>query len=244
LTDMETSQRGYLLTGDKSHLQPYSDAKGTVGTAFTEFRVRFTTRSQEEKSLESQLESLAGSKQFEMERSIDLRQRGYRHRAFALVATDEGNGYMDEIRRIASTLTSTLNSNLKKLDKNRTAALSRALSVSIVANTGVFLLAGCVFTLICRHTRLLENELSQSRRELGLRDSQLTKLTTALSGQARSEIVAINTTSHLLLENYGDFLPRQGHQYAEQMKEAAIQIERLRQDLVGSLSVEGNGHAA
>jgi hypothetical protein len=36
----------------------------------------------------------------------------------------------------------------------------------------------------------------------------------------------------LLLENYGGFLPRQGHEYAEQMKEAAAQMERLRQDLV------------
>jgi len=26
LTDMETGQRGYLLTGDPSYLQPYSDA--------------------------------------------------------------------------------------------------------------------------------------------------------------------------------------------------------------------------
>jgi hypothetical protein len=63
---------------------------------------------------------------------------------------------------------------------------------------------------------------------------QLEKLTSALSGQARSNIIAINTTSRLLLENYGGFLPRQGHKYAEEMKEAAIQMEQLRQDLVGA----------
>jgi len=47
------------------------------------------------------------------------------------------------------------------------------------------------------------------------------------SGQARSDITAINTISGLLLDNYGAFLPRQGHAYAEQMKEAAAQIERF-----------------
>jgi hypothetical protein len=73
---------------------------------------------------------------------------------------------------------------------------------------------------------------------------QLEKLTSALSGQARSDISAINTNSRLLLENYGGFLPRQGHAYAEQMKEAAAQIERLRQDLVGTPSSNGNGRAA
>ncbi len=32
LTDMETGQRGYLLTGDSSYLQPYTDAKGRIGS--------------------------------------------------------------------------------------------------------------------------------------------------------------------------------------------------------------------
>ena len=67
-----------------------------------------------------------------------------------------------------------------------------------------------------------------------MRDLQLEKLTSALSGQARSNIISINMNSRLLLENYGGFLPRQGHEYAEQMKEAAAEMERLRQDLVGS----------
>ncbi len=77
-----------------------------------------------------------------------------------------------------------------------------------------------------------------------MRDLQLDKLTSALSGQARSNIIAINMNSRLLLENYGGFLPRRGHEYAEQMKEAAAQMERLRQDLVGSPPSNGNGRAA
>ena len=63
-----------------------------------------TNRAGREQSLESQLESLAKSKQAEMERSISLRQHGYRHRSFMLVNTNEGKDYMDEIRRIASSL--------------------------------------------------------------------------------------------------------------------------------------------
>jgi len=77
-----------------------------------------------------------------------------------------------------------------------------------------------------------------------VRDLQLARLTSALSGQARFNITALNTNSRLLLENYGGFLPRQGHEYAEQMKEAATQMERLRQDLVGSRSSDGDWKAA
>ena len=52
--------------------------------------------------------------------------------------------------------------------------------------------------------------------------------------QARSQTCAIEANARLLLQNYGGFLPRQGHEYAEQIKEASAQMEQLRQDLVGS----------
>src|ERR1700704_5673073 len=38
LTDMETGQRGYLLTGDPVYLQPYTDAKGRIEMDFVSLR--------------------------------------------------------------------------------------------------------------------------------------------------------------------------------------------------------------
>ena len=135
VTDMETGQRGYLLTGDPAYLQPYTDAKGRIGTDFVSLRAGSLNRTRSEQSLESQLESLAKSKQAEMERSISLRQQGYRRRSFRLVDTNEGKDYMDEIRRIASSLSSAESSNLARFDTERTAALKRVLSVTIIANS-------------------------------------------------------------------------------------------------------------
>jgi CHASE3 domain sensor protein len=244
LTDMETGQRGYLLTGDPAYLQPYTDAKGRIEMDFVDLRAGFSNRTQSERSLESQLESLAGSKQTEMEHSINLRQQGYRHRSFKLVATNEGKDCMDEIRRIASSLSSAESSTFARLDGERAAALKAAFSATVISNSALLLLAACLFGLIRYHTRVLEQEVAQSGHELGVRDSQLEKFTSALSGQARSNIIAINTNSRLLLENYGDFLPRQGHEYAEQMNEAAAQMEVLRQDLVGSPPSNGIERAA
>jgi CHASE3 domain sensor protein len=244
VTDMETGQRGYLLTGDPAYLQPYTEAKGRIETDLAGLRAGLANRAQREQSLESQVESLAESKQSEMERSISLRQQGYRHRSFKLVDTNEGKGYMDEIRRILSSLSSVESSNFTRFDGERTAALKKVFSVTILANSGLLVLAACLFALIRRHERLLAEEAAQSRQELAVRDLQLEKLTSALSGQARSNITAINTNSRLLLENYGGFLPRQGHEYAEQMKEAAAQMELLRQDLVGSRNSGSDQQAA
>jgi CHASE3 domain sensor protein len=89
ITEMETGQRGFLLTGNAAYLQPYTDAKARFGTDFVSLRAGLSNRMQSERLLESQLESLATSKQAEMERSISLRQQGYRHRSFKLVDTDE-----------------------------------------------------------------------------------------------------------------------------------------------------------
>jgi len=244
LTDMETGQRGFLLTGDPAYLQPYTDAKGRIETDFVDLRAGLSNRTQRERSLESQLESLAESKQTEMEHSISLRQQGYRLRSFKLVDTNEGKDFMDQIRRIASSLSSAESSTFARLDGETTTALKTAFSATIISNSLLLLLAVCLFGLIRYHTQVLEQEVAQSGLELDMRDSQLEKLTSALSGQARSNIIAINTNSRLLLEHYGDFLPRQGHEYAEQMNEAAAQMEVLRQDLVGSPPSNGNVRAA
>jgi CHASE3 domain sensor protein len=244
LTDMETGQRGYLLTSDQSYLQPYTAAKNRVESDFATLRTKLANRTEGERSLESQLESLVRSKQVEMERTIDLRQRGYRHRSFMLVATNEGKDYMDEARRIMSSLSSAETSNFVRFETEQTVTLKKVLSVTIVTNSGLLVLAACLFGLMRYDGRLLAEESAQSRRALSVRDSQLAKLTSALSGQARFNISALNTNSRLLLENYGGFLPRQGHEYAEQMKEAATQMERLRQDLVGSRSSDSDWKAA
>jgi CHASE3 domain sensor protein len=244
LTDMETSQRGYLLTGDQSYLQPYTGAKDRIGTDLGSLRVQLAASSQGEQSLGSQLESLAKLKQAEMERTIDLRQRGYRHRSFMLVNTNEGKGCMDEFRRIVASLVSTESRNFARIDGEKTIALKKVLFVTVIANSVLLLLAACLFAVIRYHGRLLGEEFAESRRELALRDSQLAKLTSVLSGQARFNITALNTNSRLLLENYGGFLPRQGHEYAEQMKEAATEMERLRSDLVGDGIRESEATAA
>src|ERR1700680_1661895 len=61
VTDMETGQRGFLLTGNAAYLQPYTDAKGRIGTDLVSLRAGIATRRQSEESLESQLEFLARS---------------------------------------------------------------------------------------------------------------------------------------------------------------------------------------
>jgi len=52
LTDMETGQRGYLLTADASYLQPYSEAKARIEKDFSSIRSGLAHRPEREQSLE------------------------------------------------------------------------------------------------------------------------------------------------------------------------------------------------
>src|ERR1700735_24738 len=58
ITDMETSQRGYLLTGNPAYLQPYMEAKGRIGSDFVSLRTRLASRPAREQPLEWRVERL------------------------------------------------------------------------------------------------------------------------------------------------------------------------------------------
>jgi hypothetical protein len=142
--------------------------------------------------------------------------------------------YMDKARALLSALSEAETSSFARFDRERNASLSKALRETIVANLCLLVLTACLFGLVRYHGKVLEQEAAESRRELAVRELQLRKLTSALSNQARSKTSAIEVNARLLLQNYGGFLPRQGHEYAEQIREASAQMELLRQDLVGS----------
>jgi signal transduction histidine kinase len=124
-------------------------------------------------------------------------------------------------------------SSFARFDKERNASLRKALSETIIANLCLIVLAACLFGFIRYQWSALEKEAAESRQALAARDSRLEELTSALSNQARSKMASIEENARLLLAEYGGFLPSHGHECAEQIKEAAAQMERLRQELLG-----------
>jgi CHASE3 domain sensor protein len=233
LTDMETGQRGYLLTGDDSYLQPYTEANARIAADLANLRTGLAQRPESERSLQPEIESLAKSKQAEMERSVSWRQRGYRHRAFMLVNSNEGQQYMEKARTLLSSLSATENNNFERFERERNAGAQQALTETIAASSCLLIVTGCLVAFIRRQSQTREREVAEIKQELAQRDLQLAKLTSILSNQARSKTSAMEENARLLLQEYGGFLPRQGHECAEQIMEASLQMERLRLDLVG-----------
>jgi len=140
---------------------------------------------------------------------------------------------MQKARALLTSLSATENSNFETLERERNASAQKALTQTIGASLGLFIVAGCLVAFTRRQSQTREREVAEIRQELAQRDLQLAKLTSILSNQARSKTSAMEENARLLLQEYGGFLPRQGHECAEQIMEASLQMERLRLDLVG-----------
>ncbi|HTM37383.1 MAG TPA: CHASE3 domain-containing protein [Terriglobales bacterium] len=234
LTDMETGQRGYLVTGNSSYLQPYTEAKERIVADFANLRAELEYRGERERSLEAEAEAMANSNQSEIAQSISLRKQGYRHRAFRLVASTDTMAYMDKARERLSSLSAEENSRLAEIETQRSAGLGKILKETIVVDLALLALVASLFALVRYHGRVLEQEAAQSARRLAAHDFQLARLMSALSNEASSKTFAIGANAHLVLQEYGGFLPRHAHQCVEEIEEASTALEQLRQDLVAN----------
>ncbi|MDZ7861652.1 response regulator [Acidovorax sp.] len=103
LKDMETGQRGYLLTGDASYLQPYLLAQNVLDRQLTALKAS-TEGNAGQRRLVGQIEDLARQKRSELAEAVDLRKAGNVEAAMALVRTDAGKNIMDRVRDLASDL--------------------------------------------------------------------------------------------------------------------------------------------
>lgn len=92
LKDIETGQRGYLLTGDRAYLEPYEQAKVALPAAIDRL-------SDETRNSRTYLRSLIEDKLAEVDSTLAVRDQQGPQAALALVQTDQGRETMEAIRR-------------------------------------------------------------------------------------------------------------------------------------------------
>jgi two-component sensor histidine kinase len=92
LVDAETGQRGFLLTGHRDFLAPYSRARVELPT---ELRALARTAGS---ASDERLATLGFAKMRELELTLQLTESGHKDAAIAVVAAGKGKGYMDAVR--------------------------------------------------------------------------------------------------------------------------------------------------
>lgn len=101
--DAETGQRGYLLTGDRSYLAPFVEAKAQLLQREEQLR-RMVESSPEQATRQNQLFSLITAKMDELGRTVHLRDVGDMDGAIAVVKGDSGRQLMMQIRSVIASM--------------------------------------------------------------------------------------------------------------------------------------------
>jgi diguanylate cyclase (GGDEF)-like protein/PAS domain S-box-containing protein len=165
IKDAEASQRGFLLTGKETYAEPYEPAKqrtldrlARAGKTLPDW-----SGSREDLAL---VENLARRKFEEMDRTIELRREKGRAAAMAVVSTDVGKEFMDQIR---DHLVAFQNKQLQLIAQREQAAQSAQHRTILFAALGLLLAVG-IFgaslafgTLDNRKRRLAEQALQRFR---------------------------------------------------------------------------------
>ena len=103
LIDAETSQRGYIITGDERHLDPYVNAR-PVAVARLKELARLTTDDTESAARLASLEPLLSKRLDQLNDGIVARRERGTSAAMLLVQDGQGKVTMDRIRHIVNEL--------------------------------------------------------------------------------------------------------------------------------------------
>lgn len=135
VTDAETGERGYLLTGEEPYLEPYQQALPEMDSKLAELRAMASNGSLPKQEVE-RLAQLAGEKLAALKQAIAVRRERGLDAALVLVRSGAGREVMDEIRHVINELRTGARADF-------TVAASRAHRARIV-RTMIYLMAGLV----------------------------------------------------------------------------------------------------
>ena len=105
LKDAEAGQRGFIITGEESYLDPYDASISRIAEHVRRLGALTADDPDQRRSLEV-LSRAISTKQGEMRETIDLRRGVSFAAAQAIILTNEGKRTMEEIRRIVGLMQS------------------------------------------------------------------------------------------------------------------------------------------
>ncbi|MDO5623313.1 MAG: CHASE3 domain-containing protein [Pseudomonadota bacterium] len=181
LTQAESAQRGFALTGDRAYLDPYEASKQRIGELQAHFE---DMAAQEEKPLQKQAQafSKAVSQKFgEMDLTVRLREEEKLDAVNFVVTTNVGLQQMQNTRALADGLT---NAAQERISRDR-AEVYRLLNVSRFGLAAGILAALLAFVLYTQQTRQMQRNEENSKRALEAErdalESQVKQRTTRLT---------------------------------------------------------------
>ncbi|ESZ10865.1 histidine kinase [Mesorhizobium sp. L2C085B000] len=167
--EAETSQRGYLLTGEKSYLQPYRQAVDAIPGQLA--RIDGMTAPDDELVQQiNHVKDALSQNQAELAETIALYDRGDAAKALELVRSGQGKAAMDQIRASMDTIRRIGGAAIAARDAHTDRVENWLRIGSIAALLAIFLLGAYTVRLSRRRFRavaIAQEELMRKNIELG-----------------------------------------------------------------------------
>ncbi len=186
VTNAETGQRGYLLTGKDGYLKPYSKAAASVPGLIG----ALADKVGDTQNLAA-WRGVIEAKMAELAKTVQLYQAGRQAEALAIVQSDHGQKLMDQARDIATQLTQRQRDALEA-DLARSQAGARAL---VAIDTGAFILLVLLAAFVTSSASTYVNRLRDARAALESANAELA------AGRDRLEQAVAERTAELTNAN-------------------------------------------
>jgi PAS domain S-box-containing protein len=173
LVDAETGQRGYLLTGEETYLEPYHVAIKSINRTIGDLRSLTFDNPNQQKRIQT-LEPLVAQKLAELQLTVDLRKKEGPASAHKVVLEGSGKRAMDRIRAVLSQMTDEEKALLRARTEKTNQSVTRSVRTVFVGTFLSISLLGLCFVLLTR-------ELSERKKAQGALEKSEKWLSTTLS---------------------------------------------------------------
>ncbi|MEH2147502.1 response regulator [Nostoc sp.] len=152
MKDAETGQRGYILTGQESYLEPYQAVVGNIDQKIVELKNLIADQPSQQKQYAT-LESLIAAKLAILKQTIYLRQNQGFEAALQVIQTNQGKHLMDDIRKIIKEIENEDRGLLKQQSQAAKTSANNTVLTLAFAICLSFLILSIVYYFISREVR-------------------------------------------------------------------------------------------
>jgi methyl-accepting chemotaxis protein len=150
LTDAETGQRGYIITGNETYLAPYNAGLGQVDQYLTDLR-SMTSDNPRQQELVEQLVTAAGQRVARLKEGVDTQKNKGADAGRDWVVSGRGQTEMENVRKLVGAMTDQETDLLKQRSQEAKAAAENLVLTIITSTISAFAILSIAGFFITRN---------------------------------------------------------------------------------------------